>query len=162
MNADGIVAAVVDECSIISCYCSPSRKLSEFLVYLDVLEGILTEVRTPGRGVIIAGDLNAKSPAWGGTKSDRRGNACMDLLARHGLVPIKLKERFTFHHRNKGASFIDVMSTDRTTARWIRKSEVLGHFSFSDHRYVCHTIGKPKRGGRGPGVGPVLGTGHGY
>lgn len=97
--------------------------------------------------MIWAGDLNAKSPAWGGRKLDRKGSACINLAARLGLVPVRVKAPLTFS-KNGGISFIDIMTTNPTTARMITKSEVLGHHSASDHKYVLHTLRAP-RGSQG-------------
>ena len=107
---------------------------------------------TPGRGVILAGDFNSKSPAWGGKVADRRGHACMALLARLGLVPIRVRGRCTFR-TGRGSSFIDVLSVDRSLAGLVRKSEVLRHFTASDHLYVRHTLAKPGVARRSPGDG---------
>ena len=78
---------------------------------------------------------------------DGRGAACLEAFASFGLVPNRLKDRATFFHHNKGSSFIDVTSTDRVTARRILKSSVLASATFSDHRYVAHTLAEPRRGG---------------
>lgn len=48
-------------------------------------------------------------------------------------------------HNNRGSSVVDVMAKDRRTACIIRKSEVLGHSTFSDHRYVSHILESVRR-----------------
>ena len=128
LAAEGVAVAVVGDLAFISCYCSPRKKPAEFGGFLDILEGIVADVRNECRGVVIAGDLNAKSPAWGGKVMDKKGAACMEFLARHGLIPTRLKERSTFTHHYKGSSVIDVMAADRVTARRIIKSAVLEFF----------------------------------
>lgn len=138
--AKGIVAVEVDDIIIISCYCLPPRpnRKMDFGSYMDELEAIIFKLRAPGKEIVLAGDLNAKSPSWGGggRKTDTGGRLCMGLLDRHGLTPIRLKANYTFH-RNGGTSVIDVMSADRATARFV---------------YVLHTLG-----GRGGPRPPPLG-----
>lgn len=140
MSAEGIVAVIWESKLVISCYCSPKNKLAQFGAYLDVLEGIMVEARAPGMGVILAGDLNARSPAWGGTRQDKKGLAVLEILGRHSLVPVGLAENFPYtFSRNNRKSFIDILSADLVSARGI-KSEVLGKDTFSDHRYVLHVL----------------------
>ena len=144
--ANGVAAVSWEGKVLISCYCSPKTKLPEFGSFLDTIEGILVEKRAAGIGAVLAGDWNARSPAWGGCRLDRKGTAILDLLGRHGLVPVRVPDRFkhTFE-RNGRKSFIDIMSVDRVTARGL-KSEVLSQPSYSDHSYVLHSI----RRTRGP------------
>lgn len=71
----GIVAVEVENLVVVSCYCSSSRKV-DFKMYVGELEGVLTELKVPGKGIFLAGDLNAKSPAWrGGGQEDRQEGA---------------------------------------------------------------------------------------
>ena len=71
--AEGIATAIVDNTVVVSCYCRPSKKGPAFLSYLQELEVLVLGLLTPGRGVILAGDFNSKSPAWGRRVADRRG-----------------------------------------------------------------------------------------
>jgi hypothetical protein len=43
--------------------------------------------------IIVTGDFNAKSAAWGGTKSDKRDAILMNMLFKKGLLPIKIKQK---------------------------------------------------------------------
>lgn len=45
LAAEGIVAAVIEDCTIVSAYCAPSKKFPEYMAYLDTLGGILNEAR---------------------------------------------------------------------------------------------------------------------
>ena len=138
ISAAGIVTAEVNDTFIVSYYCSPNKR-TNFPAYLDELEGIIKEIWTPGKGLIMAGDLNAKATEWGGAKIDKRGRLCMGLMARQGPDPIKLKGNFTFK-RNGGRSLIDVMSVDRTMAKRHSRSTILPNHTESDHMYVLHTF----------------------
>ena len=134
----GIVVADVDETVIVSCYCSPNRR-TDFTAYIDEVEEILKEVKIPGKGLILAGDFNAKATVWGGKETDKRGNLLVGLLARQGLDPVRLKGGFTFI-RNGGRSLIDVMATDRVSAKRHHRSTVLPTPTESDHCYVLHNF----------------------
>ena len=138
LRAGGIVAAEIENTVIISCYCSPNRKV-DFPKYLDELEDILKEAWAPGKRTIVTGDLNAEAVVWEGGKTDRRGLLCMGLLGRQGLVPIRPKGKYSFI-RNGGTSMIDIMAIDRCTAAVHMRSTILPHPTESDHRYVLHTF----------------------
>ena len=122
--AEGIATAIVDNTVMVSCYCPPSKKGPAFLQYLEELEGVVLSLLAPGRGVILAGDLNS----------------------------IRVRDRCTFR-TGRGSSFIDVLSVDRSLAGRVRKSEVLRHYTASDHLYVRHTLAKPGVVRRPPGDG---------
>lgn len=55
----------------ISCYAPPRWSLIEFADYLERLGVIVTDVAP--RPLLMAGDLNAKSPAWGGPAESPSG-----------------------------------------------------------------------------------------
>lgn len=139
VSAEGIATATVGNTVVVSCYCRPSRKGPDFLKYLEDLEEILISRMSPGMGVVVAGDFNAKSPAWGGKAADRRDHAVLGLLARVRMVPVRLRDKATFCS-SRGSSFIDVMSMERGLAGRVRRSEVLRHYTASDHRYVLHVL----------------------
>ncbi|XP_026330913.1 uncharacterized protein LOC113238291 [Hyposmocoma kahamanoa] len=58
---------------IIGTYFSPNRSLAEFETFLDSVRTAV--LRQAPRQVIVLGDLNAKSQAWGNLVSDARGGA---------------------------------------------------------------------------------------
>ncbi|KAA5557069.1 hypothetical protein F3G51_31980, partial [Pseudomonas aeruginosa] len=67
----GIVAVQLENIVVIGVYFSPNRPTVEFERFLDGLEVIARHLAP--RSVILAGDFNAKSVAWGSPFTDARG-----------------------------------------------------------------------------------------
>jgi hypothetical protein len=70
-------------CRVVSGYASPNATLGEFHAFLDRIRGIISGSR---KQVLLAGDFNAKSAAWGSRSEDHRGEALADLLAESDMV----------------------------------------------------------------------------
>lgn len=81
---DGFVLLRAADWLIGSCYCSPNVTQE---VYLEFVNGLACGIERMGRTefVALAGDFNAKSPAWGSKVLDGRGAALMDLALDKGL-----------------------------------------------------------------------------
>ncbi|XP_046743142.1 uncharacterized protein LOC124409516 [Diprion similis] len=62
-KAQGYVAARYGEVIVISAYISPNIRMEEFRGYLNDLDQAVRSVGD-GRGVLLGGDFNARSPAW--------------------------------------------------------------------------------------------------
>lgn len=62
---------------IYSYYWSPSNTTADYQRYLGTL---YNTVKTNGGETVIAGDFNAHSPEWGGTKEDIRGELLSKLV----------------------------------------------------------------------------------
>lgn len=91
------------------------------------------------RTMMIAGDFNAKSTAWGGIKTDRRGTYLLDMLSKNGIVPIRINKRYTFY-KNERISFLDIISTDKGLAKKHKGNKILNTLSTSDYTYVLHDL----------------------
>lgn len=87
--------------------------------------------------VIISGDFNAKSKAWGGTKTDRRGRMQSEVLDRNHLASIRIGKGSTFQRGNR-RSFLDIMSVSGSLFKMHKRSVILEDCSASDHSYVLH------------------------
>ncbi|XP_039761417.1 uncharacterized protein LOC120634710, partial [Pararge aegeria] len=70
-SGPGFVAVVWGEVTLIGVYFSPNKPLSAFEAYLRSLEPVVRGA-APTQ-VILMGDLNAKSAAWGSPITDLRG-----------------------------------------------------------------------------------------
>lgn len=68
---DGYVAVRMGSVVIVGVYISPALHLADFEERLEAL-GRLVRSLLPGR-VVLGGDFNAKSRAWGSPRTDRRG-----------------------------------------------------------------------------------------
>lgn len=75
------------------------------------METIIQTNRKSYPSVMIAGDFNTKTTAWGGQRTDRWETSPMNMLVKNGIVPINMRESYAFC-RNGRTSFIDVISTD--------------------------------------------------
>jgi len=71
-----------NELYIFSVYIAPSENNVSFHVTLNEMG---TAVRAIGRRCIIAGDFNAKSTMWGGSRTDLRGSALKRWVANLDL-----------------------------------------------------------------------------
>lgn len=138
----GYVAAKLgsDMC-IVSTYFSPNRSLAEFEAFLNELE-TLVQWSHP-RHLVIAGDLNAKSAAWGSPVTRPRGNALMDWAAAHCMVVANKGSDATCVRAN-GESIVDVTFTSTQLSCCIQDWEVLTEVeTLSDHRYIRFCILPP-------------------
>ncbi|XP_046977643.1 uncharacterized protein LOC124543463 [Vanessa cardui] len=82
----GCVAAVVNGTAFVAVYASPNRSLAEFEQLL-VEVGALVGQCSPSP-VIVAGDFNAKSTAWGSPATDARGEVLEEWAVSSGLTAI--------------------------------------------------------------------------
>ena len=80
---NGFRWVALDEITIYSCYWSPNTDYTLFVVFLDRLEG---SMRNAQGTVIVAGDLNAKSPVWGDHREDLKGQALADMMASMDML----------------------------------------------------------------------------
>lgn len=56
-------------------YCSPNVKLEEFCDYLREMETVIRTNKWSHSSMKIVGDFNAKTTAWDGQRTDRRGTS---------------------------------------------------------------------------------------
>jgi len=119
-----------------SCYCSPNVSFIEFEAFLDGLETSIRESTCP---VIVAGDLNSKSPEWGSPIEDRRGRALADLVASTGLSVCNQGNRPTFL-RGASESHLDLTLVTQASASKITGWMVLEEESLSLRRYIKFNV----------------------
>lgn len=90
----------------------------------------------------MAGDLNAKTMGCAGNKTDKRGITLMEVLCKHGLFPIRLRQKYTyisihqFSDSYRRTSCSDVISADNHTTNIHENSKVLIYYSTFDHYYI--------------------------
>ncbi|XP_046974644.1 uncharacterized protein LOC124540913 [Vanessa cardui] len=82
----GFVVAVIGSVVTVGVYASPNRSLAEFEQLL-VEVGALIGQASPNP-VLVAGDFNAKSTAWGSPATDARGEALEEWAVSLGLAVI--------------------------------------------------------------------------
>lgn len=111
-----------------------------FVNFLDRLEGCL---RTKKGMVLVAGDFNAKSPAWGDHKEDPKGRMLMDMMASLGMVVCNSGDRPTFSRVYGGGisrSQIDITFISGTASHAVRDWKVADEYTGSLHSYIFFKI----------------------
>jgi hypothetical protein len=149
-RGQGYVAAVVGDITIIGVYFSPNRTLAEFEQFLVEVGAVIG--RSHPHPVLVAGDLNAKSVAWGSPATDARGDELLEWAISSGL---EIQNRGTVNTcvRQQGGSIVDVTFADAALARRVQSWVVLaGVETLSDHRYIrfdvsasSMTLARPSR-----------------
>jgi hypothetical protein len=108
----GVISVKVEDTMCISEYCSPNMCKWEFESYIKDLEEVIRVSRRRASALILAGNLNAKSTAWDGRKTEPRGTYLMDILSKYKLMPIRTIAKYSFI-RNGRTSFPDIISVNR-------------------------------------------------
>nr|XP_049706063.1 uncharacterized protein LOC126056574 [Helicoverpa armigera] len=133
-RGSGYVAAKWGEVIIFGVYFSPNRTLPEFEDFLDRLGASV--LRMAPSQVLIMGDFNAKSTAWGSSRPDIRGRVVEEWAAVTGLVLLNRGSVNTCVRWN-GGSIVDLtFATPALSARVLDWRVVQDTETLSDHRYI--------------------------
>lgn len=135
-TGEGFVLLRASEWLVGSCYCSPNVTQEVFLNFVDGLARGMEDM-SKTKYVALAGDFNAKSPAWGSQVLDERGAAMMDLALVKGLVPINSTGGATFERCGRRSKIDCVLINNEAHGR-LSFSRVLADYSASDHFYLLH------------------------
>ncbi|KAF8788627.1 Retrovirus-related Pol polyprotein type-1 like protein [Argiope bruennichi] len=120
---------------VISIYCSPSEDLHPNLEKLEK-----TIARFPNYPIIINGDFNAKSPAWGKDKQDERGKNLLGCLNRLDLDIINEIHSPPTFDSTRGRSWIDLTSVKNIARNKIMDWKVHTDISLSDHNLITFSL----------------------
>ncbi|XP_075990126.1 uncharacterized protein LOC142985765 [Anticarsia gemmatalis] len=148
----GCVAASMGSLTVVACYCSPNCALSDFEQFLLEVSRLVRWAQPSP--VLVAGDFNAKSTAWGSPATDVRGEALEEWAISLGLV---LSNRGSVDTcvRQQGGSIVDLTFTNAALARRVQDWEVLEEVeTASDHRYIRYRILPPSANPNSPGRAP--------
>jgi hypothetical protein len=140
VTEDGLVEIRVGETYCVSGYCSPNVSLG---IFDDYVERPGISIRAATKSVdqlIVAGDFNAKSKAWGGTKTDTRGRMLSEVLGRMNLGCL-----VSTNQRGTRRSFLDVTSVNDKLREKHKLSVVIDVYNASDHKYVLHKFKSVRR-----------------
>lgn len=132
---------------VISCYASPNRPVSHLE---EVLTGMSRHLRGYGGSIVVAGDLNAKSPAWNSSKEDRRGEAVTRWMASLGLSCMNKGNEPTFV-RDCQRSIIDVTLGNDAFCRKMQLWEVVEDETLSLHKAIIFTTKEEQHNALGSG-----------
>ena len=93
----GFVRGKINGIHIYSCYAAPSLSLQEFELFLDRL----TSDAKKYSPLIIAGDFNAWSTAWGSSKTNARGHSLLEAFSNLKVVLLNDGSNPTFTKAGK-------------------------------------------------------------
>ncbi|KAJ0169886.1 hypothetical protein K1T71_014492 [Dendrolimus kikuchii] len=149
----GYVAATIGEIVVLGGYFSPNRRLADFEGWIEEVGTVVARSRP--RPVLVLGDLNAKSVAWGSPRTCARGEALEEWVIEKGLVVLN---RGSVHTcvRQQGGSIVDVSFASPELARRVQDWRVVtGVETISDHRYIRFSVSarNPDPPSREPPVG---------
>ena len=133
---DGFIHATVNGVHIFSCYAPPSLSSQEFEQFLDRL----TSDAKKYNPVIIAGDFNAWSTAWGSKVTNIKGRILLDAFSSIELVLLNDGISPTFTKAGK-QSIIDLTFASNSIAK-LTNWNVSDCYTQSDHQYITFEIAK--------------------
>ncbi|XP_011859291.1 PREDICTED: uncharacterized protein LOC105556790 [Vollenhovia emeryi] len=125
---------------VVGVYLRPDKSLS---LYEDWLADVEQTVRRFGREpVLVAGDFNAHSVAWGSRRTNNKGRALENWAAALGLVLLN-RSRVSTCVRAQGESIVDLTWATPSAARHVTKWRVTGDtgLALSDHRWISVELG---------------------
>ncbi|KAJ0169191.1 hypothetical protein K1T71_015318 [Dendrolimus kikuchii] len=138
VRGSGYVVATIGEVVVIATYFSPNRRLVDFESWLYEVGTVVA--RNHSRPVLVLGDFNAKSTAWGSPRTCARGEALEQWAITKGLV---IMNRGSVHTcvRQHGGSIVDLTFASPALARRVRDWRVLERVeTLSDHRYIRFSV----------------------
>lgn len=106
---------------------------AEFQSLLDGVGAVVQRATT--HSVIVAGDFNAKSPAWGSNTPNGRGRVLLGWAVSLGLSLLN-KGRASTCVRPQGESIVDITFGSQWVAQRVQSWRVLGIESLLDHLYI--------------------------
>ena len=135
---NGFTWANIHGIYLVSCYARPSASINEFEHFLLQLS-LMTRSKSP---IIIAGDFNAWSTAWGSRSTNHRGRLVLEFLSQTNLTIINSGTQNTYQKGNKG-SVIDLMFANDALSRHI-KWVVSDIYTNSDHMAIIAEVLFPR------------------
>lgn len=147
----GWVAALVEGIMVVAVYFSPNRVVAEFERFLDDVGALIGNCHP--HPVLLLGDLNAKSAAWGSPVTDIRGDVLEEWALATGLMVLN-RGLVSTCVRQQGESIVDVTFASHNLSQRISGWEVLQDIeTLSDHRYIrFHVTPVPPVSSRSVGV----------
>lgn len=132
-SGDGYAWVETSSLTIYSCYFSPNARMDEFRASLEQLG---TEIARSRKDVVVAGDFNAKSPAWGCLFEDNRGSFLADWAAALDLTALNEEGVHTFS-RGDYNSTLDITFVAHRILNRVESWTVLEKETLSDHLCIC-------------------------
>jgi hypothetical protein len=137
----GFVSVLWEGMVFIGVYFSPNKTISEFESFLDQLT--IAVRRASQHPIIVLGDFNAKSTAWGSRSCDMRGRAVEEWMTLTGLALLNRGTELTCV-RQRGGSIVDLtFATPALASRVPNWKVMVEEETLSDHRYIRFDIFPP-------------------
>lgn len=131
-GGEGYVAVRWGSIMIISCYAPLSWDLAAFNICLERMGAVVRGANT--QSIILAGDFNAKSPAWGCLTPNRRGEILLGWTVSFGLSVLN-RGRASTCVRPQGESIVDVTFGSLWVAQKLNSWRVLGDIPIGSPLY---------------------------
>ncbi|KAF9412052.1 hypothetical protein HW555_009330 [Spodoptera exigua] len=138
-RGQGVVAVEWGPLAVVGCYVSPNISIPEFEIYLDGVANCVRYKCLP-RPVLILGDFNAHSRAWGNTRDRPRGHIVQDWAASLDLRLMNQGAIATCV-RWQGESIVDLTWASPSLASRIMNWRVAEEMvTLSDHRHIVFDV----------------------
>ncbi|XP_026327594.1 uncharacterized protein LOC113235887 [Hyposmocoma kahamanoa] len=153
-GAGYVVAVCGGGVAVVGVYFSLNRPMAEFEPFLLRLSSVVR--RLAPANILVMGDLNAKSAAWGSCLPNAKGRAVQAWVTANGLV-VANRDTANTCVRRWGGSIVDITFATPTLASQVQDWRVLeGEETLSDHVYIRFRVSSsqastttPARRGRG-------------
>ncbi|XP_011859601.1 PREDICTED: uncharacterized protein LOC105557067 [Vollenhovia emeryi] len=125
--------------AVVGVYLRPTKNLAHFEDWLSDIERSVR--RLSPKPVLVAGDFNAWSTAWGSRRTNSKGEVLERWAAALGLVLLN-QGRVSTCVRREGRSIIDLTWATPSAARLVTLWRVMRDTeNLSDHRYISVELG---------------------
>ncbi|XP_046417433.1 uncharacterized protein LOC124178240 [Neodiprion fabricii] len=127
--------------------------MQAFEAFMDDLERVIRSAGDSGRGVLVGGDFNTRSPTWDPAVSNRRGELLERWAASCG-VSLHNDGCTATCVRAQGSSVVDLTWSTPSLTPTVQQWRVLTEReTLSDHLYITYEIRGPRRVKSGDGGG---------
>ncbi|XP_023228538.1 uncharacterized protein LOC111628912 [Centruroides sculpturatus] len=111
---------------------------AETVYFIEKLQRIVNDFQ--GTHIVIAGDFNAHSPAWGGKNLDTRGSLLEEFFALNGLLIINNPYSPPTFTSSRSESWIDVAVFNDSSYSRITNWRVINDENLSEHAYIEYEL----------------------
>nr|XP_022916194.1 uncharacterized protein LOC111426083 [Onthophagus taurus] len=136
-EGSGFVAIKTKIGTIVGCYLTPNNTIEFFKEQLEEISQVID--RRDEQEIIVAGDFNAKSAAWGSNREDRRGTILCEWMSEKGLIVANKGNRPTWR-RGKQEAHIDITMCNEKLIRSIKNWIVEDEENLSDHLNILFSL----------------------
>ncbi|KAK9743609.1 Endonuclease-reverse transcriptase [Popillia japonica] len=136
---DGHLVLELETCDIVCCYVSPNIEMHQYGLEVDNIMN-----RIDRRQTIVLGDINAKSPQWRASRTDKKGTYWLQWIHALDMVVLNRGGEPTFV-RGQTKSYIDVTLSTNLIAMQITDWKVLDQVSLTEHNYIFFEVRGAKK-----------------